>query len=102
MSDPIIRANDARTIINSPLWQEVKADIEGKLQYLRRSVPITSNEMHTRIILMEQLWGFMLDYFEQIAQSGKMALKLQEEETRRRSLVEQGLAIFQRGGRNSL
>lgn len=102
MTDPIVRANDARALLNSSLFQAAQADIEGKLQYLRRSVPITSTDMHTRIILMEQLWGFLLDYFEQIAQSGKLALKLQEEEARRKSLIEQGLAIFRTGGRNTL
>jgi hypothetical protein len=102
MTDPIVRANDAKHILNSTLWQEVKTDIEGKLQYLRRSVPITSTDMHTRIILMEQLWGFMLDYFEKIAQTGKIeALKL-EEEARRKSLIEQGIAMFRTGGRNTL
>lgn len=102
MTDPIVRANDAKVIINSPLWQDAKADIEGKLQYLRRSVPITQTDMHTRIILMEQLWGYLLDYFEQISQSGKLALRLQEDEARRKSLIEQGLSIFRTGGRNSL
>lgn len=102
MTDPIVRANDARTILNSPIWQAAQKDIEGKLQYLRRSVPITETPMHTRIILMEQLWGYLLDYFEQIAQTGKLEqLRLQDAE-RRKSLVEQGLALFRTGGRNTL
>jgi len=102
MSDPIVRANDAKALVNSNLWQEVTADIEGKLQYLRRNVPISASEMHTRIILMDQLWGWLQDYFKQIAQTGQMALKLQEEEARRKSLIEQGIAMFRSGGRNSL
>jgi hypothetical protein len=102
MSDPIIRANDARTLLGSKLFLEARADIENKLQYLRRSVPITSTEMHTRIILMEQLWGFLLDYFEQIAQTGKLEeLRLQDEQ-RKRTLLEQGIAMFRTGGRNTL
>lgn len=102
MTDPIVRANDAKTILNSPLWQEAKKDVEGKLEYLRRSVPITATDMHTRIILMEQLWGFLTDYFEKIAQTGQIeALRLQEEQ-RKRSLIEQGIAMFRSGGRNAL
>lgn len=102
MTDPIVRANDAKAILNSVFWQDAKADIEGKLQYLRRTVPITATESHTRIILMEQVWGFLQDYFTQIAQTGKMELKIREEEERKRTLMEQGLAMFRMGGRNSL
>ena len=102
MTDPLVRANDARALLNAPLFLEARADIEGRLQYLRKSVPITATESHTRIILMEQLGGFLLDYFEQIAQTGQLEQLRLEAEQKKRSLIEQGIALFRAGGRNTL
>ena len=98
----IQRAGEARQILDSRLFQEARADIESTLASLRRSVSITSTDAHTRIILMDQLWGRLVDYFEQIAQTGKLASLQVEQEQRKRSLMEQGLAIFRTSGRNAL
>jgi hypothetical protein len=102
MTDPIIRANDAKFILNSEVWQEAKANIEGKLQYLRRSVSPTATAAHTNIILMDQLWGDLLGYFEQIAQTGQIAEFHVREAEHKRTLMEQGIAMFRTGGRNTL
>lgn len=98
----MIRANDARAMLNSPLWREAKADLESKLATLRRTVPISSTEMHTRLILMEQIKEQFFGYFEQLAQTGLFAEKILQDEQRRRSLLEQGIAMFRTGGRNSV
>ena len=89
-------------MLNSQLWQDAKADLEGKLAQLRRTVPISSTDMHTRLILMEQIKEQFFGYFEQLALTGRMAEIQMEQEKKRRSLLEQGIAMFRTGGRNAL
>ncbi len=102
MSDELRRAGEARQMLDTPIFVAAKKHIEDQLAYLRRSVPIRETEMHTRLILMEQLWQQLLGYFELLAQTGKMAeLRLQDEE-KRKNLLEQGIALFRAGGRNAL
>lgn len=96
------RAGEARQILDSSLFREARADIEGKLADMRRRVPITATDMHTRLILMDQLWGYVLDYFEQTAQTGKLAeLQLKEAEERRQSWLER-MRAFTMSGRGAL
>jgi len=103
MTDPIVRANDAKALLNSTLWQEAKASVEGKLQqYIRSISPAASTDAHTKIILMYQLWGDLQGYFEQIAQTGDLEGFHLREMERRKSLIEQGIAMFRSGGRNAL
>lgn len=94
------KAGEARQILDSSMFQAAKADIEGHLAHARRSVPLKDSDMHTRLIMMEQLWGSLIGYFENIAMTGKMAdIQLREAEERR-SLLERGVALFRAQGRN--
>jgi hypothetical protein len=102
LEEEIRRAGEARQVLDAPVFQAARKDIEAQLAQLRRTVPIRETEMHTRLILMEQLWANLLGYFEQIAQTGKMAELQIQEARRKQSLVEQGLAIFRTGGRNAI
>lgn len=96
------RAGEARQILNSALFIEARKNLEEQLASLRRSVPIRETEMHTRLIIMEQLKESFFGFFEQLAQTGRMAeLHLQEKE-RQRSLLEKGLLMFRTAGRNGL
>ena len=98
----IVRAGEARQILDAPIFQAARAHIEEQLSMARRSVPIRETEMHTRLILMEQLWANLLGYFEQLAQTGKMAEIQIAERQRQQSLIERGLAVFRTSGRNAL
>ena len=102
LEEELRRAGEARQVLDAPIFQAARQDIEAQLAQLRRTVPIRETEMHTRLILMEQLWSNLLGYFEQIAQTGKMAEIQMEERRKQQSLVEKGLAIFRTGGRNAL
>jgi hypothetical protein len=94
------RAGEARQIIQSPIFIQAKEHLIGQLRESRRMVPMTATDMHTRLILAEQVMGYLFDFFDQIAQTGQLAdMRLQEEE-RRRSLMEQGVAMFRKMGRN--
>ncbi len=96
------RAGEARQILNSALFIEARKNVEEQLASLRRSVPIRETEMHTRLIIMEQLKESFFGFFEQLAQTGRMAeLHLQEKE-RQRSLLERSMLMFKTGGRNAL
>jgi hypothetical protein len=94
-------AGEARQIISAPMFVQAKEQLQLQLAEARRLVPITATDMHTRLILAEQIMGKFFDYFEQIAQTGKFAEMRLEEEARKRSLVEQGVAMFKQFGRNA-
>ena len=96
------RAGEAEQILRFPIFEEACKNIEGQLAQLRRVVPISDSGMHTRLILMEQLWGNLLGYFEQLAQTGKMARIQLEQEEQKRSLMERGIAMFRTTGRNGI
>jgi hypothetical protein len=96
------RSAEAKQIIEAPLFLEARKFLDDQLAQLRRDVPIRETEMHTRIILMEQIAQKFYSFFELLAQTGKMeAVRLADEE-RRKSVMEQGLALFRRNGRSAI
>lgn len=96
------RCAEARQITEAPLFLEARKFLDDQLAQLRREVPISQTEMHTRIILMEQIAQKFYGFFELLAQTGKMeAVRLQDEE-RRRNAIERGLDAFRRVGRSAI
>jgi len=71
--EELARAGAARQLLDDPLFIEACKRIEEGLSSQRRSVPMRDSEMHTRLILAEQIWGNLKDYLEQTAQTGKFA-----------------------------
>lgn len=69
----VIRAGQAHELLNAPLFKEAKTMIEDSLAQQRRKAGIRDVEMHTKLILTEQLWRNLEDYFLQIAETGKLA-----------------------------
>lgn len=96
------RAGEARQLLDSRLFQEAKADIEGRLSALRRDVPIADTAAHTQIILMDQCWGMLLEYFEQLALSGKLAEQHLAEMKKQRESWNERLRAFFTSGRSAL
>jgi hypothetical protein len=97
----IQRAGEARQLLNSPMFIAARDHLRAQLAESRRLVPMTATDMHTRLILAEQVMGYFFDYFEQIAQTGQLAQMRLEQEEKRRSLMEQGIAMFRQFGRNA-
>ncbi len=98
----LIRAREARQLLDSALFQDARRNLEEQLAAVRRTVPIRDTDMHTRVILMGQLWDNLVGYLEQWAQTGKFAeLQLREKE-QQRGLMERGLAMFRTSGRNAI
>jgi hypothetical protein len=99
--EEIIRAGEARQILDSRIMLEARKNLEEQLSHLRRAVPIKDADMHTRLILLEQMYGHLMGWFEQIAQTGKMAeIQLRERE-QQRNLSELNLKAFHEMGRNA-
>ena len=95
-----LRAGEARQIMEAPIFVAARRHLEEQLANSRRKVPLRDTDMHTRLILMEQLAGTFFDYFEQLAQTGKMAEMQLREAEEKRSIYEQGLSLFRQRGRN--
>ena len=96
----IQRAGEARQILDSTMFQDAKMTIEGQMAHARRAVPLKDTDMHTRLILMEQLWSSLLGYLEQIAVTGRMAEMQLRAEEERRSLLDAGVSWYRKMGRN--
>lgn len=101
LNTEVRRAGEARQILDSTMFKDALADLDSQMKNLRRAVPIKETEMHTRLIMMEQLYGYLIAYFEQIAVTGKMANIQLEEQSMRQKMMEQGVAMFRKLGRNA-
>ena len=71
--EELIRAGEARQILDSRMFQEATRRITESLASQRRQVPMANADMHTRLILTEQLWGNIIDWLEQTVETGKFA-----------------------------
>jgi hypothetical protein len=100
--DEIRRAGEARQMLDSAIFAEARKDFYDKLEGARRKAPIAATELHSRLILMEQVAGQFFGYFEQLAQTGKFAELHLAQEERRRSLQQTALDMWNRYGRGGL
>lgn len=71
--EELIRAGEARQILESRMFQEACSRVAESLAAQRRQVPLRDTEMHTRLILTEQLWGNLNDWLTQAVETGKFA-----------------------------
>ncbi len=55
------------------MWQEAVKHIEQSLAAQRQAVPLRETEMHTRLIIAEQVFVKLQDFFQQIVDTGQMA-----------------------------
>lgn len=91
----IDRGAEARAIFNTPVFIEAREYIESQLKTLRSQVPIRDTEMHTRLILMEQLWHMLLSHLEGAISNADFARAQAQQRdnafTRMKSAMETGL-----------
>jgi len=71
--DEAIRGREAQQFLDSSLFVQVKEHIEGQLAAQRRKAGIKDTDLHTRLIITEQVWGSFQNFFTRLAQSGKIA-----------------------------
>src|SRR5690242_10692715 len=77
----IARAAQAESVLSTPVFIEACNRIDAELRMLRESVGLKDADMHTRLIIAEQMWGKLLDHLKSIMTSGDFArqqLKLRE------------------------
>ena len=77
----ISRAGAAERVLATPVFKEACNRIDAELRMMRESVPMKDTDMHTRLIIAEQLWGTLLDHLKAVMVSGDYAreqLKLRE------------------------
>jgi uncharacterized Zn finger protein len=85
--DEVIRAGEARQIIESAIFIEACKRIADSLSEQRRRVPVRDTDMHTRLIITEQLWGNIQDWLRETADTGKFAsIQISQREQARRGL----------------
>lgn len=79
------RGDLAKVVLDNPLFIEACNQLDAELRLLRERVPMSDTDMHTRVILAEQVQAKVLDHLRAVLMSGDAA-KLQLRE--RRSLTD--------------
>jgi hypothetical protein len=94
--EELIRAGQARQVLESPIFMEAMARVEEALTAQRRAVPIRDTDMHTRLIITEQVWARITDWLKEAAETGKLAQFEIAEKRKRESIKERLFGSFQR------
>lgn len=95
------RALEARHILEHVLFTDARADFEARLKEARRAAPIGATELHTRLILLEQVGVQFFEYFELAVQTGKLADDQLGHDQRRQQRLAEAFAAFTATGRNT-
>ncbi len=76
------RGDMAKLVLENPLFIEACNQLDAELRLMRESVPMADRDMHTRIILAEQMQAKILDHLRAVMMSGESSkLQLRERET---------------------
>lgn len=73
LESEVARGGEAQRLMDSQMFKDMCANIQSQLSAQRRAVPLNATDTHTKLIITEQLWGKILDYFQEIADTGKFA-----------------------------
>jgi hypothetical protein len=71
--DEIARSGAAERLLKDPLFVEACNALDSELRMLRERVPLRDTEMHSRLILAEQMHAKVLDYLRGVMESGHAA-----------------------------
>jgi hypothetical protein len=96
------RAREAQSLMDHALFQQAREDLYGKLQSLRRVASPTQTDLHTKLILMEQLADQFFGFFEQIGQTGLFAKDFMDQTEKRNRGFAERLSQYVAFGRNRL
>jgi hypothetical protein len=85
--EELVRAGEARQLLDNRMFIEATKRISESLAEQRRRVPIRDTDMHTRLIITEQLWGNIQDWLRETADTGRFAqLQIEQREQAKRGL----------------
>ena len=83
------RAQQALRLLDDPLFKEAREDVYAQLRMSRIAAPTTQSDLHTKLILMEQLADRFFRYFELLAQTGQFAqIEIDRQEAQRKSFAD--------------
>lgn len=71
--EEVIRGGQARDVLDSPIFNEAKQRVIDGINAKMRSVPLTDEKMHTKLIMLLQAWNSLESYLDQVKETGKMA-----------------------------
>ena len=71
--DDITRADFARQILDNPLFKEAFAALDADLARQRQAVKITDTQLHTKLIVCEQVLSRFRDVLTRAIQDGDVA-----------------------------
>jgi len=87
------RAMGAQQVLDNEIFKEACIRIEEGLAAQRQRVPMREVDMHTKLIMLEQLWVQLRDYLQQVADTGKFAKDvIEQRESRQKTLLERVLS----------
>lgn len=87
--DEIRLGADAEEVLRNRAFQAAQKAVKDGINAQMRSVPMSDEKMHTRLILALQCWDVIERYLENAAQSGQLAIFTleQEKEKKRRNVL---------------
>lgn len=71
--EEVFRGGKAREVLESAIFLEAKQRVIDGINAKMRTVPLTEERMHTRLIMLLQAWNSLEAYLEQVKETGKMA-----------------------------
>lgn len=86
--EELIRAGQARIILDNQIFIEARRKIEEGLVHQMKTVGIRDTEMHTKLVLSMQLWESLMKYLEREVETGRLAEYQIEDERRRKSMMD--------------
>jgi hypothetical protein len=93
----INRSAEAERVLVTPVFKEACNRIDAEFRMQRERVPLNDSDMHTRLVIAEQLWGKMLDHLRSLMMKGAYAkeqLKLRETRTEKMAqAIRRGIRI---------
>lgn len=81
----VIRGGEAAHVLDSAIFLEAKRRVLDGIQEQMKRVPMSDQNMHTRLILALQCWHSLEGYLEQVKQTGEIAqFQIQQQEERKK------------------
>ena len=83
--DEVILGGKAAQVLDSTVFLEAKKHVREGIDRQMRAVPLSDQNMHTRLIVALQVWDQLEKYLEQIKQTGEIRqFQITQEEERKK------------------